>query len=120
MNPALRNHTGPAPRAADALPGQAIGHDMFTDLFADDVDADVLNLTHTWRTGDRDDAGLRSRCNADLARLRMLWKARPALFSAEALAALKEVSQGIKARAVQLGLPAPRPALGADEVRHVL
>src|SRR5258708_3451126 len=31
------------------------------------VDADALALTQLWRTGDRGDPNLRSRCNAELA-----------------------------------------------------
>ena len=104
------DHVGAAPSASFA-PADPVAHE---------IDADVLSLTQLWRTGNRDDPSLRARCSGELARLRTLWRARPALFSEEALAALKEISQAIKARTVQLALPGGRPAVGDDVVRQVL
>ncbi|HEY2902329.1 MAG TPA: ATP-dependent DNA helicase RecQ [Polyangia bacterium] len=120
-NPVTMTSThGPRPAHVDADAAIAAPPVSADDPVGHEVDADVLTLTQLWRGGDRDDPNLRARCSGELARLRMLWRVRPALFSAEALAALKEISQGIKDRAVQLAFPAGRPPIGDDAVFKVL
>jgi ATP-dependent DNA helicase RecQ len=82
---------------------------------AAEIDADARALASRWRGGNRLDPDLRASCNAELARLREVFRASPELFGAEALAALKEVSQALKSRAIQLGWRPPPVAEGAAE-----
>jgi ATP-dependent DNA helicase RecQ len=82
-----------------------------------DVDAEARALAASWREGDHDDPELRAALNAQLARLRTLYRARPDSFGATALAILKQVSQEIRARAVQLAFPRQAvPVAAAHEV----
>jgi ATP-dependent DNA helicase RecQ len=87
-----------------------------------DVDGDARALAARWRAGDHGDPGLRAACNAELARLRAIFRARPELFGPAALATLSGISREIRARAVQLPFPAARPDGGppAGAAREVL
>jgi ATP-dependent DNA helicase RecQ len=78
-----------------------------------EIDADARALASRWRAGNRLDPDLRSTCSAELARLREVFRERPGLFGAAALAALKEVSLALKPRPVQLGWKPPPVAEGA-------
>jgi ATP-dependent DNA helicase RecQ len=82
---------------------------------AAEIDAHARALASRWRGGNRLDPDLRASCSAELARLRDVFRASPELFGAEALAALKEVSQALKSRAVQLGWRPPPVAEGAAQ-----
>jgi ATP-dependent DNA helicase RecQ len=82
---------------------------------AAEIDADARALASRWRGGNRLDPDLRASCSAELARLREVFRASPELFGAEALVALKEVSQALKSRAVQLGWRPPPVEEGAAE-----
>jgi ATP-dependent DNA helicase RecQ len=75
---------------------------------AAEIDADARALASRWRGGNRLDPDLRARCAAELARLREVFRASPQLFGAEALTALKEVSNALKTAASQLHLRAQR------------
>jgi ATP-dependent DNA helicase RecQ len=79
---------------------------------ADDVEADARALAAQWRGGDRADPSLRAACGAELARL------RPERFGAAALAVLKEISNEVRARPVQL--PFRSPSVPATAARDVL
>jgi ATP-dependent DNA helicase RecQ len=80
---------------------------------AAEIDADARALVERWRGGNRLDPDLRARCGAELARLREVFRANPGLFGVDALAVLKEVSQALKSRAVQLGWRPPPVEHGA-------
>jgi ATP-dependent DNA helicase RecQ len=80
---------------------------------AAEIDEDARALASRWRGGNRLDPDLRARCSAELARLRDVFRANPELFGAAALAALKEVSQALKTRAVQLAWKPPPVEAGA-------
>jgi ATP-dependent DNA helicase RecQ len=82
---------------------------------AAEIDADARALASRWRAGNRLDPDLRAACSAELARLREVFRASPEVFGAEALAALKEVSQALKTRAVQLAWRPPPVAEGAAQ-----
>jgi ATP-dependent DNA helicase RecQ len=83
-----------------------------------EIDADARALAALWRAGNRADPDLRAACGAALARLREVFRAQPQLFGHDALAALKEVSQALKAQAVQLGWR--RPPVPEGAARQVL
>jgi ATP-dependent DNA helicase RecQ len=83
-----------------------------------EIDTYARALAARWREGNRADPDLRTGCNAALARLRTVFRERPELFSHGALAALKELSQDIKTRPVQLGWR--RPAAPEGSARDVL
>jgi len=78
-----------------------------------EIDADARALASRWRAGNHLDPDLRAACSAALARLREVFRERPGLFGAAALAALKEVSLALKPRPVQLGWKPPPVAEGA-------
>jgi ATP-dependent DNA helicase RecQ len=80
---------------------------------AAEIDENARALASRWRQGNRLDPELRADCSAELARLRDVFRERPELFGASALAALKEVSAALKARAVQLAWRPPAVADGA-------
>jgi ATP-dependent DNA helicase RecQ len=80
---------------------------------AAEIDEDARTLASRWRRGNRLDPDLRASCSAELARLREVFRANAELFGAEALAALKEVSQALKTRAVQLAWKPPPVREGA-------
>jgi ATP-dependent DNA helicase RecQ len=82
-----------------------------------EIDADARALASRWRGGNRLDPELRASCNAALARLRTVFRERPELFGADALAALKEVSAALKTqtRSVQLAWRPPTVAVGAAQ-----
>src|SRR3954467_12436544 len=86
-----------------------------------DVDAEARALAARWRQGNRADPGLRVACSGDLARLRTVYRAQPERFGPVALAILKEVSQEIKTRSVQLAFKreAVPASLAADVLREV-
>ena len=84
---------------------------------AAEIDQDARALASRWRGGNRLDPDLRASCNAELARLRAVFRANPERFGADALAALKEVSQALKTRTVQL---AWRPPPVADGAAHAV
>jgi len=73
-----------------------------------EVGVEVSALCRSWREGPSGDAALRARCQARLEALRGLWRAEPALFGEEEIAALKELSAALKAPP-----PAPRPVAQA-------
>jgi ATP-dependent DNA helicase RecQ len=87
-----------------------------------EVESDVADVEARWRQGDRGDPQLRAFCNDRLTRLRALWRERPEVFAPRALAALKEISLGLKAGVVQLPLRAgaAAPAIPVDEARRIL
>jgi ATP-dependent DNA helicase RecQ len=80
-----------------------------------EIDAHARALASRWRQGNRLDPDLRAACGAELARLRGVFRERPQVFGADALAALKEVSQALKTRAVQLAWRPPPVAEGAAQ-----
>ncbi len=80
-----------------------------------EIDADARALASRWRAGNRLDPDLRAACGGELARLREVFRASPQLFGADALAALKEVSQALKTRTVQLAWRPPPVAEGAAQ-----
>src|SRR4051812_2969344 len=84
------------------------------------IEAEVSLLATRWRQGNQVDPTLRSFCNLRLAALREVWRARPEMFAPAWLAVLKEISQGLKGRADQLPLRAPRAAIPAEAPREVL
>jgi hypothetical protein len=55
------------------------------------VEAAVASLQESLADGDPGDAALRGRCEAVLATLRAAYRADPALFSPETIAALQEL-----------------------------
>jgi ATP-dependent DNA helicase RecQ len=80
-----------------------------TALAAAEIDADARALASRWRGGNRLDPDLRASCSAELARLRDVFRATPQFFGADALTALKEVSQALKTVATaQLQIRAQR------------
>lgn len=91
-----------------------------TMMAAAEIDEDARALAARWRGGNRADPTLREACDAELVRLRRVFRERPELFGADALAALKEVSRELanKARASQLGLR--RPPVDPGAARSVL
>lgn len=86
-----------------------------TMMAAAEIDEDARSLAARWRGGNRADPSLREACDAELVRLRRVFRERPELFGADALAALKEVSRELtnKARSSQLGLRRPPIPEGA-------
>jgi ATP-dependent DNA helicase RecQ len=82
---------------------------------AAEIDAHARALVSRWRAGNRLDPDLRASCSAELARLREVFRASPEQFGADALAALKEVSQALKTRTVQLAWRPPPVADGAAQ-----
>jgi ATP-dependent DNA helicase RecQ len=97
---------------------------MSADPLRSEIEADVSTLEARWRGGDRGDPALRAFCNQRLAHLRALWRARPQVFAPAWLAILKEISDGLKARVVQLPLErrgqAGRPASPGGSPHDVL
>jgi ATP-dependent DNA helicase RecQ len=88
---------------------------------AAEIDETARSLANRWRGGNRLDPDLRAGCNAELARLRQVFRDQPELFGAEALAALKEVSVALKPRATQLAWrpPAVRDGAAKEVLRDV-
>jgi ATP-dependent DNA helicase RecQ len=82
---------------------------------AAEIDEDARALASRWRGGNRLDPDLRASCGAELTRLRAVFRANPELFGAPALAALKEVSQALKSRTVQLAWRPPPVDEGAAQ-----
>jgi ATP-dependent DNA helicase RecQ len=88
---------------------------------AAEIDETARALASRWRAGNRLDPGLRAGCSAELARLREVFRDQPELFGAQALAALKEVSQALKPRPTQLAWrpPAVRDGAAKEILRDV-
>ena len=61
-----------------------------------DVDAMVASLDALLAAGDVRDAALRAACDERLTELRSLYRARPELFAASTLAALRRISEAVK------------------------
>jgi ATP-dependent DNA helicase RecQ len=100
---------GPADRAPQSL------HDQI-----DQLEAEVALLQARWSGGNRADPALRSFCDQRLARLRAIWRTRPELFAPDWLAALKEISQGLKGKTTQLTLRPPADPIAPEAPREVL
>jgi ATP-dependent DNA helicase RecQ len=83
---------------------ESLDNDSAVTMAAAEIDADARALASRWRAGNRLDPGLRAACNGELQRLREVFRERPELFGADALAALKEVSVALKTRATQYAL----------------
>jgi ATP-dependent DNA helicase RecQ len=92
---------------------ESVENDSAVTRAAADIDADARALAARWRSGNRADPELRVRCGAELSRLRVVFRERPEVFGADALAALKEVSQALKSRPTQLGWRGPPVPQGA-------
>jgi ATP-dependent DNA helicase RecQ len=92
---------------------ESLDNDSAVTMAAAEIDADARALASRWRAGNRLDPELRSACSGELQRLREVFRERPELFGADALAALKEVSVALKTRAVQLGWRPPPVEDGA-------
>jgi ATP-dependent DNA helicase RecQ len=92
---------------------ESVENDSTMTMAACEIDADARALAARWRGGNRADPELRVTCGAELQRLRVVFRERPEVFGSDALAALKEVSQALKARPTQLGWRPPAVADGA-------
>jgi len=108
----------PPREAARKLILESVENDSAVTMAAAEIDADARALAARWRGGNRLDPELRARCGAELQRLRDVFRASPQLFGHDALTTLKEVSQALKTRTVQLGWRPPAVAEGA--ARQVL
>jgi len=72
----------------------------------------AARIEATWRAGDAGDTGLRRRCEVALARLRAVWRERPALFDEATVAALRRIAAGLRKPAAIRRVP--RAASDAD------
>jgi ATP-dependent DNA helicase RecQ len=96
---------------------ETVENDSAVTRAAAEIDANARALAARWRGGNSLDPDLRATCGAELQRLRDVFRAHPELFGQDALTALKEVSQALKARAVQLAWrPPPVPHGAAQKV----
>jgi ATP-dependent DNA helicase RecQ len=75
---------------------------------------EVAALTAAWAGRDAADPGIRHAIAARIDRLRGLWRQRPELFDARAIATLREIALAVKEA------PAPRGPRGLDDARAAL
>jgi ATP-dependent DNA helicase RecQ len=94
---------------------ESVENDSAVMMAAAEIDADARALAARWRAGNHADPALRVSLGAELQRLRVVFRERPELFGADALAALKEISQALKTRPTQLGWRPPPVADGAAQ-----
>ncbi len=71
----------------------------------------IESLRSSWQRGDHSDPAVRAAIDAELSRLRALWRSQPDLFPADAIAALREISADLR-QAPSTPPASPRAALG--------
>src|SRR6478735_3967069 len=90
------------------------------DLFALDPNspaAAARALAALWRDGDQAEVKLLAACVRELARLRGLWRRRPAAFDTETVALLREVAAGLAQPAGAAAMGVLRDVFGYDGFR---
>ncbi len=76
------------------------------------LERQVQALRASWQRADRNDPSVRADIDAELGRLRELWRMRPDLFGAPAIATLREISSAVRDATVRPRNPTAAAALG--------
>jgi len=91
--------------------------DLFPDLSPDSPAFAARALAARWREGDPGDVRLLAACVRELARLRGLWRRRPAGFDAETVALLREIAAGLAQPSSAAATGVLRDVFGYDGFR---
>jgi ATP-dependent DNA helicase RecQ len=91
--------------------------DLFAQLDPDRPAAAARVLAARWREGDPTDVSLLATCVRELARLRSLWRRRPASFDAETVALLRDVAASLAQPSSAAASGVLRDVFGYDQFR---
>src|SRR5690348_15069263 len=91
--------------------------DLFPDASPDNPASAARALAARWREGDPADVKLLAACVRELARLRGLWRRRPAGFDAETVALLREIAAGLAQPSSAAAMGVLRDVFGYDGFR---
>ena len=90
---------------------------LFAELSPDNPASAARALAARWREGDPTDVKLLAACVRELARLRSLWRRRPAGFDGETVALLREIAAALAQPSADAALAVLREAFGYDGFR---
>ena len=90
---------------------------LFSELSPDSPASAARALAARWREGDPTDVKLLAACVRELARLRSLWRRRPAGFDGETVALLREIAAALAQPSADAALAVLREAFGYDGFR---
>src|SRR5436190_1029601 len=90
---------------------------LFAELSPDSPASAAKALAARWRDGDPTDVQLLAGCVRELARLRGLWRRRPAGFDGETVARLRELAAALAEPSAAAALAVLREAFGYDGFR---
>jgi ATP-dependent DNA helicase RecQ len=90
---------------------------LFAELSPDSPASAAKALAARWRDGDPTDVQLLAGCVRELARLRGLWRRRPAGFDGETVARLRELAAALAQPSAAAALAVLREAFGYDGFR---
>ena len=90
---------------------------LFSELSPDSPASAARALAARWREGDPTDVKLLAACVRELARLRSLWRRRPAGFDGETVALLREIAAALAQPVADAALAVLREAFGYDGFR---
>jgi ATP-dependent DNA helicase RecQ len=90
---------------------------LFAELSPDSPASAAQGLAARWREGDPTDVKLLAACVRELARLRSLWRRRPAGFDGETVALLREIAAALAQPSADAALAVLREAFGYDGFR---
>jgi len=90
---------------------------LFAELSPDNPASAAQALAARWREGDPTDVKLLAACVRELARLRSLWRRRPAGFDGETVALLREIAAALAQPSADAALAVLREAFGYDGFR---
>ena len=90
---------------------------LFAELNPDSPASAARALAARWREGDPTDVKLLAACVRELARLRSLWRRRPAGFDGETVALLREIAAALAQPSADAALAVLREVFGYDGFR---